>query len=393
MTKMAITNIATIVSGDYMAPLVDGDSILIEDGIISAIGTKLDLTSCETIIDANGMTAVPGLWDTHVHPVLGDYTPRQQTANFLDSMVHGGVTSAISAGEVHVPGRTRDPVAAKAMAILAHKTFHNLQPTGLKIHGGALILERGASEEDFDELAEAGVWLIGEAGLGSATLPDEAAVMIRWGKERGMIAKCHTGGQSIPGSEFVTAEIAIATGAQVAAHVNGGPTALPVDHIEKLICQSDMIIELVQCGNAKALFTAVEIIMGMSQETQSRVILGTDTPSGSGVYPLGILKTIAGIAALNNVDPEIVVAWATGNSAHVYRLNSGMLKPGYEADVVIMDAPIGSAGSDALGAFAVGDHPGIASVIIDGILQVMKSRNTPPARRLGGMKVMETQIR
>jgi enamidase len=350
------------------------------------IGEDLSTDGYQTLIDANGMTAVPGLWDTHVHPVLGDFTPRQQTQNFLDSMVHGGVTTAISAGEVHVPGRARDPVAAKAMAILAHKTFANLRPTGLKIHGGALILEDGATEQDFDELASAGVWLIGEAGLGSASLPEGVAPMIAWGKERGMIAKCHTGGQSIPGSSFVTADIVLATGAQVAAHVNGGPTSLPMDHIEQLVHDSDIILELVQCGNAKTLHAAVDRVMAGPPDLQERVIIGTDMPSGSGVYPLGIMKTIANIASLNGVDPALVIAWATGNSARVYRQNTGMLKPGYEADLVIMDAPIGSVGADALGAFVAGDHPGIAAVIIDGVLRVGKSRNTPPAAKLGGLQ-------
>jgi enamidase len=389
MTQLAITNLGTIVTGDYTMPITEGNTILIEKGHIKDVGIDLDTSGYETVIDANRMTAIPGLWDTHVHTVLGDYTPRQQTVNFLDSMVHGGVTSVISAGEVHVPGRVRDPVAAKAMAILAHKTFKNLKPTGLKVHGGAFILEEGTTEEDFDELAAAGVWLIGEAGLGSASLPDGVAPMIKWGKERGMIAKCHTGGQSIPGSSFVTADVVLATGAQVAAHINGGPTSLPMEHIETLINASDIILELVQCGNAKTLHAAVDLILAGPVELQSRVIIGTDMPSGSGVYPLGILKTIANIAALNSVDPALVIAWATGNSARVYRQNTGMIKTGCEADIVIMDTPIGSVGSDALGAFSAGDHPGIAAVIIDGVLRVTKSRNTPPATRLDGMKQID----
>ena len=388
MTQLAITNLGTIVAGDYASPIAQGNTVLVEDGHIKAVGRELDISGYETVIDANGMTAIPGLWDTHVHTLLGDYTPRQQTLDFLDSMVHGGVTSVISAGEVHVPGRAHDPVAAKAMAILAHRTFKNLRPTGLKVHGGAFIMEEGTIEKDFDELAEAGVWLIGEAGLGSASLPHGVAPMIQWGKERGMIAKCHTGGQSIPGSSFVTADIVLATGAQVAAHINGGPTSLPMEHIEKLITDSDIIIELAQCGNAKSLHAAVDLIMAGLPRMQARVIIGTDTPSGSGVYPLGIMKTIANISALNGVDPAVVIAWATGNSARVYRQNTGMLKEGYEADIVIMDAPIGSVGSDALGAFAAGDHPGIAAVIIDGVQRVGKSRNTPPATRLAGMKVI-----
>ena len=56
------------------------------------------------MIDADGMTAIPGLIDSHVHVTFGDYTPRQRTVGYLESYVHGGTTTAISASEVHVPG-------------------------------------------------------------------------------------------------------------------------------------------------------------------------------------------------------------------------------------------------------------------------------------------------
>jgi enamidase len=32
--------------------------------------------------------------------VVGDYTPRQQQLHWIDSTLHGGVTTLISAGEV-----------------------------------------------------------------------------------------------------------------------------------------------------------------------------------------------------------------------------------------------------------------------------------------------------
>jgi imidazolonepropionase-like amidohydrolase len=55
------------------------------------------------VIDAGGMTAIPGLIDSHVHITFGDYTPRQRTVGYLESYLHGGTTTAISASEVHVP--------------------------------------------------------------------------------------------------------------------------------------------------------------------------------------------------------------------------------------------------------------------------------------------------
>src|SRR5689334_17421379 len=140
--RTLITGLGEVVSGDIAAPLVDADSILIEDGRFSAIGRGLD-TDADTVIDAKGATAFPGLIDSHVHPVFGDWTPRQRTVDFIESGLHGGITSMISAGEVHLPGRPKDIVGLKALAIVASRAYANARPAGVKMHAGAPILELG----------------------------------------------------------------------------------------------------------------------------------------------------------------------------------------------------------------------------------------------------------
>ena len=113
--KTLIRNIGQIVSGDIAKPLLDGDSIVIADGKIVAVGRGLD-DDADTVIDARGSTVVPGLIDSHCHPVFGDFTPRQRTIDFIDSGLNGGITTMISAGEVHLPGRPKDIVGLKALA-------------------------------------------------------------------------------------------------------------------------------------------------------------------------------------------------------------------------------------------------------------------------------------
>ena len=80
------------------------------------------------MIDAGGMTAIPGLIDSHVHITFGDYTPRQRTVGYLESYLHGGTTTAISASEVHVPGRPRDVEGVKALAVAAQRCFADYRP-------------------------------------------------------------------------------------------------------------------------------------------------------------------------------------------------------------------------------------------------------------------------
>lgn len=381
MAIMALTNIGTLVTGDISNPLSKNDTIVVQDGKIVRIGGSDILRdfNVDKTIDVNGMTVTPGLIDSHVHPVLGDYTPRQKTQDYLDSAVHGGVTTFISAGECHTPGRPKDPAGTKALAILAHKSFNNLRSSGLKVHGGAVILEKGLVEADFAEMAREGVWLVGEVGLGSVKQPEDAAPMVEWAKKYGMKVAMHTGGTSIPGSSTVTADDVIAVQPTVVSHINGGPTAVACAEIEKLIDNTDLALEIVQCGNPKvADFTVRKLA---EKDALHRVIVGNDSPSGSGIIPLGILRTLCALASMSDVAPEKAIAMATGNTARIFGLQTGLIAEGKEADLVIMDTPLGSVGADALAALAAGDVPGVAMVLVDGAIRVNKSRNTPPAKR------------
>ena len=156
-TKLAIKNVGLMLSGDLEKPILDADTIVAVDGRITAIGraADLDLSGATTTIDALGVAIAPGLIDSHVHPVAGDWTPRQSQLNWIDSCLHGGVTTMVSAGEVHTPGRPRDIVGLKAMAITAQRCFSNFRASGVKVHAGAPVIEPEMEEHDFEELAAA----------------------------------------------------------------------------------------------------------------------------------------------------------------------------------------------------------------------------------------------
>src|SRR6201987_2665504 len=154
-TKLVISNIGLLLSGAMEKPILDADTIVAENGKITGIGRAKDIDAegATTIIDANGTTVAPGLIDSHVHPVAGDWTPRQNQIGWIDSFLNGGVTHIISAGEGPKPGRPRDIVGVKAMAIFAQRAFDNFRPGGVKVHAGAPVIEPGMTEEDFKELA------------------------------------------------------------------------------------------------------------------------------------------------------------------------------------------------------------------------------------------------
>ena len=383
MADLVIRNIGTIVTGDVTAPIADegADTIVIRDGLIASVGRAADADAdgIAASVDAAGATVIPGLCDNHVHPVIGDYTPRQLQSNWIESCLHGGVTTMISAGEPHTPGRPTDPTGVKALTILAHRSFATLRPAGVKVHAGAVLLEPGLTEVDFQEMATAGVRLVGEIGISGVKDPDMAAQMTRWAQALGMKVMVHTGGASIPGSGVIGADFVIAVGPDVAGHTNGGPTALPLDDVRRILDETDARVEIVHNGNVKA---AAEVAALVRERGDAhRLVLGTDAPAGSGVQPLGILRVMSWLAALGGMDPALAVAAGTGNVASLHGLSTGVIAAGREADLNVVDAPLGSQASHALEALAVGDTLAVAIAVIDGSVRFTKSRNTPPAQR------------
>lgn len=377
-SKLVLCNIGLLLSGDLLRPILDADALLVEEGRIAAIGRGKDFdTEGAVVVDVKGTTVSPGLIDSHVHPVFGDWTPRQNQLNWIDSFLHGGVTTMISAGEVHLPGRPKDIVGLKALAITAQRAFTNFRPGGVKVHAGAPVIEKGMTEQDFKELADAGVTLLGEVGLGSVKSGDEARQMVGWARKYGIKSTIHTGGPSIPGSGLIDKDVILEADADVIGHINGGHTALPDAQITCLCETCQRAIEIVHNGNQRSALVALRAAKELKQ--LHRVILGTDSPAGSGVQPLGILRMIAMLASFGDIAPEVAFCLATGNTSRIHDLEQGLIEVGRPADFVIMDKAQHSAGRNLLDSVRLGDLPGVSMTIIDGTIRTQRSRNTPPA--------------
>jgi enamidase len=377
--RLLIRNIGLLLSGDLEQPILGADTVVAVDGKITAVGKEKDIDSdgATLIIDAKGTTLAPGLIDSHVHPVAGDWTPRQNQIGWIDSYLHGGVTTMISAGEVHTPGRPKDVVGLKAMAIFAQRAFSAFRPGGVRIHAGAPVIEHGMVEQDFKDLAAAGVTMLGEVGLGSVKDGATARQMVAWARKFGIQSTIHTGGPSIPGSSLIDRDIVLAADADVIGHINGGHTALPDDQIVTLCEKSSRALEVVHNGNERAALLTLRTANDLKQ--LDRVILGTDSPAGSGVQPLGILRMISLLASLGEISAEIAVCFATGNTARIRKLDCGLIAPGRDATFVMIDKAQHSVGKTVLESIQRGDLPGIGMVIVDGMVSAQRSRNTPPA--------------
>ena len=379
--KVAIINLGQIVSGDWRAPFVVGDTIVTEGSRIDRVGTAppAEIEAADVVVDAGGMTAIPGLIDSHVHITFGDYTPRQRTVGFLESYLHGGITTSISASEVHVPGRPSDPQGVKALALAAQRCFATYRPGGMRVIAGSVILEPGLTAADFKELALHGVTLA-KAGFGAVKTAYDYVPLVADAKAAGLITTCHTGGSSIPGSGAITGDHLLAMHPHVSFHINGGPTAMPDADFERVIRESQIALQVCTAGNLRTTLLCARLADRF--DAFDRFIMGTDTPTGSGIMPLGMLYTIAHCASLTDIPAERFICAASGSNARVYGLDSGFVAAGKAADIVLIDAPDGGTQATALAAIKNGDIAAIGGVLTAGVPRfVGRSRNTPATTR------------
>jgi enamidase len=370
---LAIVNLSGVVTGRLGESMLDVRSLHVEDGRIAGLD-DVESARAETVLDAAGAVACPGLIDTHVHVVFGDWTPRQNALGWLESYLHGGVTTVMSASEVHLPGRPADPAGVKALALAAQRAFSAYRPGGMKVLAGSVIIEPGLTESDFEELARDGVWLA-KVGFGAWERQADAAPLVRSAQQHGFVVMAHTGGASIPGSSSVSLQDLLDLDPDIAGHANGGTTSLPEPDWPRLLTEFGGFVQLVQAGNLRS---ALAILReAVERDLLERILVATDTPTGTGVMPLGMIKSVTELAALGSLPATDALALATRNPARALGLEQGTLEPGAPADLVLLQAPLGGGRSDPLASLESGDIPAIVGVVVDGSVCALRSRNTP----------------
>lgn len=381
MENVLIENIGKIVSGDLEKGVLDGDTIKIESGLISGIGWRreFDTKDISKLIDANGMVVIPGLIDSHTHPYLEDYTPISRNVGWMETVLLAGTTTLISAFTL-CSGLCLDPVFVKSLAILAERKYKKFRPGGyLKVHAGTIILVEGLTERDFKEVAEQGVRMTIEIGAAGLAKPKDIERMVSWAKKYGILSSVHYGGRSIPGSSAIRAKDILEIGPDLVSHINGGSTAASLQDTEELISQSKIPVQIVYNSNPKIAYEVARILKEIGE--LHRLVLGSEMPVGTGLSPLAILREIMLISSLNEIPAQDVIASATGNTADLFRLNTGKVEIGREADLLIVDCPPDSVGKDALGAIEAGDMIGTAMVMVDGKIVTLRGRDTRPTTR------------
>lgn len=392
MTTTLITNIGEFFTGDIAAPTAPVASLLVEGERIAALDPPAG-TAADVIVDAKGGAVLPGIVDGHIHPVFGEWTPTQGTIGWIGNYVHGGSTTMVSAGELHVPGldyNNLTPELMTSLALLARATTGRVRWSGAKVHAGTLLMVPGMTESDFDKVAAAGAILT--KFLFYPLAPEnreEAQRYVRWCHERGLRVKVHTGGVSRSGSNAVCGYETLSwLQPDIAAHVSGGPIPMPDADLDALVDGTEFALEVCSSGNYRS---AIRVVERMAKAGQlARLTLGTDTPGGTGVLARGMLRNMIFLSSVCGLSAGEVIAIATGNTARAHGLDVGLLAPGRPADLVVAGRIDGSAGTTLTEAIEHGDLPGISTVMIDGKIVVRgRSEQTPPPRERATVELSE----
>jgi enamidase len=287
----------------------------------------------------------------------------------------------VSAGELHLPGLPidhPDPDVFRSLAIVTRSCYDNYRPSGVKVEAGTLLLVPGLKEADFEAVARAGSKVVKFIFYPYGENPEEQADYLVWARKYGLKVKIHSGGVSRTGvSKPANAELVLGIEPDIAGHINGGPIPMSIPDMERVVAESKAYLEVAYCGNFTQALKLME--MAVKQGQLDRVILGSDTPSGTGVTPRAMLRIMALVASANGIAPEQALCMATGSPALAHGLDSGFIEPGKPADLIILGKIQGSVGADELQALKAGNLLGVSMVIIDGRLMIKdRSRQTPP---------------
>ncbi|MGC9145421.1 MAG: amidohydrolase family protein, partial [Nitrososphaeria archaeon] len=349
--KVLIENIGKIVSGDWDKGIIKGDSVLIEDGKFSKIGFEDEVNASKSeikvTIDADGMILIPGYIDPHTHISIGEYAPMQRMVGILEEGLLNGITTVMDEFNqfeglpLFYPP---DPEGVKATAITTYKAWKNYRPGGLmKVHAGSITLVKGLKEEDFKELAKIGIWRVAQIGGSSDLKPAELLEMASWARKYGMFIPTNFGAGVLKTAVYLDAEFVKNLQPDKLAHTNGGSTAAPWDLTREVMeVAPKAAVELVTYGNWKMSLKILDYLR--TKNELHRVILGSDTPTGQGWFPIAMMQGVKFVSAVGNVPAEKAIAMATGNIYNYYKkwINTGKIQEGFEADCVLIDKPPGS---------------------------------------------------
>jgi cytosine/adenosine deaminase-related metal-dependent hydrolase len=344
--------------------------VLIKDGIIAAIGSAEDGTENGTeVLDADGLVVIPGFVDTHRHLVQsalrglgGDMT----LDYFLSEVVTRMAFSPEEAGQSILLG------AAEALNA-----------------GITTILDWSIAplpaEVSVEALTQAGI----RAVFGHGNVGDEADVR-RYADRTGLV----TTAMATPGVDYASIEdtirhitlardLGLVSSIHVGGQKPGGVAALrdllgpDLHFVHGNRNTDDEIKMIVGSGATLTVATIVESMMGHGKPAYSRIVqaggkpaLGIDAIVSTRPDMFGEMRATLWHERVNDakISTADVFEAATKTGAEALKLNTGELKAGKRADLVLLDGLQHLLGTSAVegGIVTTLGPENVRTVLVDG---------------------------
>ena len=341
--------------------------VLCEDGRIASVGRMSDLGALSGDVeelDGRGRCAVPGLVDCHTHACFGgdrveEFALRAAGASYEElHAAGGGILSTVRATRAAGEDGLRDAVRRHRAWMLAAgtTTFESKSGYGLdretELASLRVIAEEGgvptwlgahAVPPEFDDADAYLDFALREVLPEAAQLAEAADVFLERGafdaaQARRYLEECRAAGLTLRlhGDQF-TESGAIPLAVELGAR--------SVDHLEAT--GEDGVRTLAKSDVAAVLLPASALVLDRPMpparalvEAGAAIALATDFNPGSAFCES--LPLVCALAATQlHLSPNEALTAVTVNAAHVLgRAGSkGRLAPGYDADIVLLDAP------------------------------------------------------
>lgn len=161
---------------------LSGD-IVMRDGVFVQVGGTAEAAAGDTVIDAAGLTALPGLVDLHVHLRDPGQTHKEDILSGCAAAAAGGVTSLVC-----MPNTVPTVDSPETVAYIVEKA----RATGIHVYPAAAITYglSGSGCCDYEALQKAGAAAISDDGR-PVESDEQLLHALREGKRLGLPVLCH----------------------------------------------------------------------------------------------------------------------------------------------------------------------------------------------------------
>lgn len=381
-----------LIDGNEGTP-IENSVVLVSNGRITEVG-QVGLTSIPSgarVIDANGMTVLPGLIESHAHLMIighGDYS--EYFPAFEDRIMSGEILR-LAAPQLIWAGVTtaRDVAAPLAPSVQVRDEIARGEVLGprLFVSGDFIVRDLGSYDDYFqievnsvEEARQAAIDLLdGGADLlkpWGQIYPEDLVVIVEEARRRGKTVATHGGAieriradveagvtsiEHFPGAgksyiEQESLDLIVNSGTWVVPSWNGGPIYhwtlqfperldhpllrefLPEDIYQEVRGSLDHFERLGYFRGAKGNPTAYKNKLMQLYDAGARIALGTDSGTPMNFHYEAMWQQMA-LWVEYGMDPMHVLSAATRHGAEMLELahEFGTVEPGKFADIIVVD--------------------------------------------------------